>query len=92
MANPKTQSQQNPKSGPGQKILSASEMKERVRKIAQELYEKRGRRPGHELEDWLEAERQVKQETGSNVRIFPETPCIPAAGMWNTPLPENEKM
>lgn len=34
-----------------------------IKKKAYELYEKRGRRPGHEMEDWLEAERIVKQKS-----------------------------
>ena len=34
----------------------------RVRKIAYELYERRGYVHGHELEDWLEAEKIIKEE------------------------------
>jgi len=33
-----------------------------VQKKAYELYEQRGRQPGNELEDWLTAERLVKEE------------------------------
>lgn len=33
---------------------------EQIRLIAQQIYEKRGAKPGHELDDWLEAERRVK--------------------------------
>jgi len=33
-----------------------------IRKKAYELYEKRGRKPGNSLSDWLEAERIVKQK------------------------------
>jgi|GEM_PF-6893354 len=33
---------------------------EAIRRIAQQNYEKRGRIPGHELDDWLKAERMVK--------------------------------
>jgi len=40
---------------------AADEQNEKIRKIAQQLFEKRGRQPGHELEDWLEAERMVKK-------------------------------
>ncbi len=39
------------------------EDQERIRKKAQELYERRGRQPGHELEDWLEAEKIVDGES-----------------------------
>jgi len=31
-----------------------------VSKKAFELYEKRGRKPGHAMDDWLEAERIIK--------------------------------
>ncbi|MCM8790689.1 MAG: DUF2934 domain-containing protein [Candidatus Omnitrophica bacterium] len=34
-----------------------------IRKKAYELYEKRGKKPGHALDDWLEAERIIKQRT-----------------------------
>lgn len=32
-----------------------------VQNRAYELYLKRGQEPGHELEDWLQAEREVSQ-------------------------------
>jgi len=31
-----------------------------ITKKAYELYEKRGRKPGHAMDDWLEAERIIK--------------------------------
>jgi len=34
-----------------------------IRRRAQELYEERGRVPGHEVEDWLRAEAEVKRES-----------------------------
>ena len=34
-----------------------------VRKKAYELYEKRGRKSGRAVDDWLEAERIVRQKT-----------------------------
>lgn len=37
----------------------------RIRQAAYAAYERRGRQPGHEEEDWLEAERQVDAEDGS---------------------------
>jgi len=33
---------------------------EHIRTRAYELYEARGREPGHEWEDWLQAEREVR--------------------------------
>lgn len=34
---------------------------ELVRVRAYQLYEERGRRPGHDLDDWLEAEHEFKR-------------------------------
>jgi len=39
---------------------SADEQREAIRRVAQQNYEKRGRAPGHELDDWLKAEQIVK--------------------------------
>lgn len=36
---------------------------ERVQQRAYDLYMKRGQEPGHELEDWLLAEEQVRTES-----------------------------
>ena len=36
---------------------------EAIRKKAYELYEKRGKKAGHAMSDWLEAERIIKQKT-----------------------------
>ena len=33
-----------------------------VRKAAYQLFEKRGRKPGNELADWLEAEKIVRKQ------------------------------
>ena len=38
------------------------QVSELIRKKAQELYEKSGRKPGRDLENWLEAERIVKAQ------------------------------
>jgi DUF2934 family protein len=35
-----------------------------VRRRAYELFEARGRQPGRDVEDWLQAEREVKQHLG----------------------------
>jgi hypothetical protein len=35
---------------------------ETIRKKAHELWEKKGRRPGQALEDWLEAEKIIENE------------------------------
>ena len=36
-----------------------SDTEERIRVRASELYEKRGKRDGHDLDDWLEAEAEL---------------------------------
>jgi len=41
-----------------------AQLHEAIRKKAQEIYEKSGRKPGHDLDNWLEAERIVKRERG----------------------------
>ena len=40
--------------------MSSEEITALIRKKAYELWEKRGRTPGHSLDDWLEAERIVR--------------------------------
>jgi len=52
---------QNYDTKPTQKSLSQEQLNAKIREVAQSLYEKRGRVPGHELDDWLEAERIVKK-------------------------------
>lgn len=37
------------------------DINDEIARVAYELYEKRGRAHGHELEDWLEAERIVME-------------------------------
>ena len=40
--------------------ISCEDLNKLVAKKAYELYEKRGRKAGHSMDDWLEAERIVK--------------------------------
>jgi hypothetical protein len=40
--------------------ISSEKVREMIGKRAYELYEKRGREDGHDLDDWLEAEKIVK--------------------------------
>jgi hypothetical protein len=41
-------------------VMSKDDLNALIAKKAYELYEKRGRKAGHTLDDWLEAERIVK--------------------------------
>jgi hypothetical protein len=36
-----------------------------IRQRAYELFEERGHQPGRDIEDWLQAEREVKSNTGN---------------------------
>ena len=45
------------------RATSSNNATDMIRKKAYELYEKRGRKSGHEMADWLEAERIIKQKT-----------------------------
>jgi Protein of unknown function (DUF2934) len=38
------------------------EIEDAIRRRAEQLYEQRGRTPGHEIEDWLQAEADVLKE------------------------------
>ena len=40
--------------------MSTEDLNKLVAKKAYELFEKRGRKPGHSMDDWLEAERIIK--------------------------------
>ena len=35
------------------------QVRQRIAELAYRLYEQRGRQPGRELDDWLEAERRI---------------------------------
>lgn len=46
-----------------QKASVTGDLSAMVQKKAYELYEKRGKKPGHAMDDWLEAERLVRHES-----------------------------
>lgn len=45
-----------------------AELRQRVEQKAYELFQRRGGVPGHDIEDWLEAERLVRQELRGEVQ------------------------
>lgn len=56
-------------SGPGLKPAGGSrsrEQSERTSQRAYEIAERRGFGPGHEIEDWLQAEREMEEGTPRN--------------------------
>ena len=46
----------------GSASMFGESISDKIRKRAQELFEKRGSAPGDALTDWLEAEKQIKSE------------------------------
>ena len=51
----------------GSALLFGESITDKIRRRAQELYEKRGCAPGNDWADWFEAERQVKSELTKNI-------------------------
>jgi len=47
------------------------ELRRRTAEKAYSLYLRRGRAPGHDLEDWLEAERLVREEVAAPAQRSP---------------------
>jgi len=47
--------------GPDTSGCSIECLPDLIRKRAYQIFETRGRQPGHELEDWLQAERETKK-------------------------------
>jgi hypothetical protein len=50
---------------PADQGVRSPEVENAIRRRAQDLYEHRGRLPGHEVEDWLQAESEVTREFAS---------------------------
>jgi len=46
----------------GKVLMFGESVSDKIRKRAQELFEKRGSASGDALTDWLEAEKQIKSE------------------------------
>lgn len=45
--------------------MGGEDLRKLIAKKAYELYEKRGRKAGHSMDDWLEAERIIKGKFGT---------------------------
>jgi hypothetical protein len=52
---------------PGER--DGADRQSRVAHLAHELFVARGMGPGHDMEDWLEAERQVDAQRGVDERV-----------------------
>ena len=46
---------------------STSDLQEQIRRRAYQLYEQRGRNDGHDLNDWLQAELEMTQQTSNTI-------------------------
>ena len=44
-------------------IKPSSELQEKIRRRAYELYEQRGRTDGHNIDDWVQAETEMETKT-----------------------------
>ena len=44
------------------KTETSSDLRPQIAKRAYELYEQRGRREGHAVQDWLQAEREIRKD------------------------------
>jgi hypothetical protein len=51
----------------GTSELQELELEYQIRLRAYELYEKRGREDGHELEDWLRAEEEITRKKARTI-------------------------
>lgn len=52
---------------PSQTTQPTFELQDQIRLRAYELYEQRGREHGHELDDWLRAERELTRESPGKI-------------------------
>ncbi|MDD5116031.1 MAG: DUF2934 domain-containing protein [Candidatus Omnitrophica bacterium] len=51
----------------GSALLFGESITDKIRRRAQELYERKGSIPGNDWADWFEAERQIKEELKKNI-------------------------
>jgi Protein of unknown function (DUF2934) len=56
-----------PKKSPMAVTSEPQELEHAIRLRAQELYEERGRKDGHELDDWLRAEEEITQKKARTI-------------------------
>jgi hypothetical protein len=52
-----------PKKSPATVTCEPQELEHQISLHAYELYEARGREDGHELDDWLRAEEEIREKT-----------------------------
>ena len=65
---PKEPAARKPVSGNSETRLTLEELERMIAAAAYQRAEKRGFAPGHEIEDWLEAEKEVKHQIQPGAR------------------------
>jgi hypothetical protein len=65
------------KEEPNPTIVDDRAVHEAISKRAFELYEKRGGRHGHDLEDWLEAERLILSQKKADTTVHKSFSSMP---------------
>jgi hypothetical protein len=63
----------NPQDRPSQSKFSETELREAMRRRAEEIYEKSGRIPGRDLQNWFMAEAEIRRETATR---SPRKPAV----------------
>ena len=56
-----------PKKPPTAVTSDTQELEDQIRLRAHELYEARGREDGHEMEDWLHAEEEIREKKARTI-------------------------
>jgi hypothetical protein len=69
----KPAAESNPQDRPAQSKFSEAELREAMRRRAEEIYEKSGRVPGRDLHNWALAEAQIRMETATR---SPRKPAV----------------
>src|SRR5438132_14428560 len=73
-------SRKSPARAPSNANAKELALYERIAQRAYELYEQRGRQAGSALEDWLQAEREIRSAAGMPKRKWPHDSPLPAEG------------
>lgn len=62
---PKPPADPSPQNPPAHSKFSEEELREAMRRRAEEIYEKSGRIPGRDLQNWFMAEAEIRRETAT---------------------------
>ena len=73
-------SRKSPPSAASSATVKELALYERIAQRAYELYEQRGRQGGSALEDWIQAEREIRSAAGMPKRKWPHHSPLPTEG------------